>query len=113
MVPTAPFGKPSGWHGDGLEAILQSEVYGRGVAEREAAPITRGVYLFTERRRHVYVGRTGNTERSVRGPGSCWRAAFARGSLVTAGPSSARRQSIHVDRPQPATSRASASSPSA
>jgi hypothetical protein len=49
-----------------LDALLESEVYGRGVAEREAAPITHGVYLFTEGGRHLYVGRTGKTERSAR-----------------------------------------------
>ena len=49
-----------------LKALLQSEVHGRGVAGRKAAPTTHGVYLFTERGKHLYVGRTGKTERSVR-----------------------------------------------
>jgi hypothetical protein len=49
-----------------LEALLHSEAYGRSVAGREAAPVTHGVYLFTESGRHLYVGRTGKTERSVR-----------------------------------------------
>ena len=49
-----------------LERLLQSDVYGRGVVERKAAPITHGAYLFTEGGRHLYVGRTGKTERSLR-----------------------------------------------
>jgi hypothetical protein len=55
---------------DGLEArleqVLQSEVYGRGAPDSQAAPNAHGVYLFTENSRHLYVGRTGKTERSVR-----------------------------------------------
>ncbi len=49
-----------------LEELLQSDLYGRGGAERKAAPITPGVYLFSEVGRHLYVGRTGKTERAVR-----------------------------------------------
>lgn len=49
-----------------LQQLLQSEVYGRGMAQLKAAPNTHGVYLFTEAGRHLYVGRTGKTERSVK-----------------------------------------------
>ena len=37
-----------------------------GVCRAEPPPRTHGVYLFTERDGHLYVGRTGKTERSVR-----------------------------------------------
>ena len=49
-----------------LDALLASEVWGRDLPERPAAPVTHGVYLFSEPGRHLYVGRTGRTERSVR-----------------------------------------------
>ena len=49
-----------------LEELLRSKAYGRGRTQVKAAPNTHGVYLFTEGRRHLYVGRTGKTERSVR-----------------------------------------------
>jgi hypothetical protein len=49
-----------------LRELVRSEVHGRGVPGRKAAPTTHGVYLFTESDKHLYVGRTGKTERSVR-----------------------------------------------
>ncbi len=51
---------------DTLQALLGSPVYGRGVEGRDAAPQTHGVYLFSESGEHLYVGRTGRTERSVK-----------------------------------------------
>jgi hypothetical protein len=50
-----------------LEALEDSTVYGRGIAGRPPAPTTHGVYLFTEEDKPMYVGRTGRTERSVKG----------------------------------------------
>jgi len=49
-----------------LDALLASEVWGRDLPDRPAAPATHGVYLFSEAGAHLYVGRTGRTERSVR-----------------------------------------------
>lgn len=49
-----------------LDALLASEVYGRDVQGRPAAPKSHGVYLFSDNREHLYVGRTGKTERSVK-----------------------------------------------
>jgi hypothetical protein len=48
-----------------LEALLDSEVFGRGPG-REPPPREHGVYLFTEAGRHLYVGRCGLTERAVK-----------------------------------------------
>lgn len=48
-----------------LEALLASEVYGRGPG-RKPPPREHGVYLFTEARRHLYVGRCGITERAAK-----------------------------------------------
>lgn len=50
-----------------LEQLEGSEVYGRPETGRPKAPRTHGVYLFTEGGVHMYVGRTGLTERSVKG----------------------------------------------
>lgn len=47
-----------------LHRLLESPVYGRG-PRRVPPPRMHGVYLFTERGRHLYVGRTGRTERSL------------------------------------------------
>lgn len=53
---------------DRLNALLASEVFGRGPG-RVRAPETRGVYLFSERcgstLTHLYVGRVGRTERAA------------------------------------------------
>lgn len=49
-----------------LEELLHCEAYGRSGTGRNPPPRTHGVYLFTEHDRHLYVGRTGKTERSVR-----------------------------------------------
>jgi hypothetical protein len=48
-----------------LEALLDSEVFGRGPG-REPPPREHGVYLFTEAGRHLYVGRCGLTERAAK-----------------------------------------------
>jgi hypothetical protein len=48
-----------------LEALLDSEVFGRGPG-REPSPREHGVYLFTEAGRHLYVGRCGLTERAAK-----------------------------------------------
>jgi hypothetical protein len=48
-----------------LEALLASEVFGRGPG-REPPPREHGVYLFTENGRHLYVGRCGLTERAAK-----------------------------------------------
>lgn len=48
-----------------LEALLTSEVFGRGPG-RKAPPREHGVYLFTEAGRHLYVGRCGLTERAAK-----------------------------------------------
>lgn len=52
-----------------LNDLLASPVYGRSVPGRDAAPKTRGVYLFTEvqdgQPRHLYVGWVGLTERAA------------------------------------------------
>jgi len=48
-----------------LEALLDSEVFGRGPG-RELPPREHGVYLFTETGRHLYVGRCGLTERAAK-----------------------------------------------
>ena len=48
-----------------LVALQESAVYGRGPG-REKPSHAHGVYLFTEGDRHLYVGRTGRTERSVK-----------------------------------------------
>ncbi len=48
-----------------LEALLASEVFGRGPGRRPP-PREHGVYLFTEVGRHLYVGRCGLTERAAK-----------------------------------------------
>ena len=48
-----------------LEALLASEVFGRGPGRRPP-PREHGVYLFTEAGRHLYVGRCGLTERAAK-----------------------------------------------
>lgn len=48
---------------DYLKQLEKSPVYGRGL-DREPPPRTHGVYLFTEKGRHLYVGRCGVTERA-------------------------------------------------
>ncbi len=48
-----------------LEALLDSEVFGRGPG-REPPPREHGVYLFTEAGRHLYVGRCGLTDRAAK-----------------------------------------------
>lgn len=48
-----------------LEALLASEMFGRGPG-REPPPREHGVYLFTEAGRHLYVGRCGLTERAAK-----------------------------------------------
>jgi len=48
-----------------LEALLASEVFGRG-PDRKPPPRDHGVYLFTEAGRHLYVGRCGLTERAAK-----------------------------------------------
>ena len=48
-----------------LEALLASDVFGRG-AGRVPPPREHGVYLFTETGHHLYVGRCGLTERAAR-----------------------------------------------
>jgi hypothetical protein len=48
-----------------LEALLASEVFGRGPG-RKPPPREHGVYLFTEAGRHLYVGRCGLTERAAK-----------------------------------------------
>ena len=48
-----------------LEALLASDVFGRGPG-REPPPREHGVYLFTEAGRHLYVGRCGLTERAAK-----------------------------------------------
>jgi hypothetical protein len=48
-----------------LDQLLDSRVYGRG-RDREAPPRKHGVYLFTERGKHLYVGRCGITERAAK-----------------------------------------------
>jgi hypothetical protein len=57
--------------GDGLPVLLKqlenSKVYGRPKTGRPKAPKSHGVYLFTKNGEHMYVGRTGRTERSVKG----------------------------------------------
>ena len=53
--------------GDLLEQLENSAVYGRPETGRPKAPLTHGVYLFTRSGEHLYVGRTGRTERSVKG----------------------------------------------
>jgi len=50
---------------DYLEALLASEVYGRGPG-RKPPPLEHGVYLFTECDRPLYVGRCGITERAAK-----------------------------------------------
>lgn len=47
-----------------LNALLASKVFGRGPG-REPPPREHGVYLFTEAGRHLYVGRSGITERAA------------------------------------------------
>lgn len=49
-----------------LDGLLNSPVYGRGINGRDPAPESHGVYLFSENGEHLYVGRTGLTERSVK-----------------------------------------------
>jgi hypothetical protein len=48
-----------------LEALLASEVFGRG-PNRKPPPREHGVYLFSEAGRHLYVGRCGLTERAAK-----------------------------------------------
>jgi hypothetical protein len=75
-----------------LDALLNSPVYGRGVKGRDKAPRTHGVYLFSESGEHLYVGRTGRTERSVKAgkqSASGFRARLAGHSAPGAGLSSA------------------------
>jgi hypothetical protein len=48
-----------------LEALLASEVFGRG-PDRKPPPREHGVYLFSEAGRHLYVGRCGLTERAAK-----------------------------------------------
>ena len=48
-----------------LEALLASEVFGRG-SGRRPPPREHGVYLFTEAGRNLYVGRCGLTERAAK-----------------------------------------------
>jgi hypothetical protein len=49
----------------GLLVTLQESVaYGRGPGRKKPSH-AHGVYLFTEGDRHMYVGRTGRTERSI------------------------------------------------
>jgi len=48
-----------------LDELLASHTYGPGAGGRPA-PQDHGVYLFSEAGRHLYVGRTGRTERSRR-----------------------------------------------
>lgn len=48
-----------------LEALLASEVFGRGPG-RKPPPREHGVYLFIEAGRHLYVGRCGLTERAAK-----------------------------------------------
>lgn len=50
-----------------LDELEQSPVYGRG-PDQEPPPKTHGVYLFTEKGRHLYVGRCGVTERARQSP---------------------------------------------
>jgi hypothetical protein len=54
------------WLPEMLSELLSSEVY--GINERPPKD-QRGVYLFTERGKHLYVGRTGITARSRAGGG--------------------------------------------
>lgn len=48
-----------------LEALLACEAFGRGPG-RKPPPLEHGVYLFTEARRPLYVGRCGLTERAAK-----------------------------------------------
>jgi len=69
-----------------LEALLDSEVFGRGPG-REPPPREHGVYLFTEAGRHLYVGRCGLTERAAKkGQGT-----FDSSTVASGGSSCARR----------------------
>lgn len=75
-----------------LDALLASQVYGRDVQGRPAAPKAHGVYLFSDNREHLYVGRTGKTERSVKAgkaSSSGFRARLAGHSRPKAGINSA------------------------
>lgn len=57
----AAWAQLSDWLPEMLAELLASEVYG---IDRRPPKDQRGVYLFTERGKHLYVGRTGITARS-------------------------------------------------
>jgi hypothetical protein len=48
-----------------LDELLGSPIYGRTI-DRDPPPKSHGVYLFTEKGKHLYVGRCGITERARR-----------------------------------------------
>jgi hypothetical protein len=74
-----------------LEALLASEVFGRGLG-RKPPPREHGVYLLTEAGSHLYVGRCGLTERAAKSEGGRGHSNFRTRLAGHTRPSSAHNQ---------------------
>jgi hypothetical protein len=66
VISAAGWAQLSDWLPEMLAELLASEVYG---IDRRPPKDQRGVYLFTDRGKHLYVGRTGITARLRAGGG--------------------------------------------